>query len=117
MREKSFDMRHFRVSTYPKEPFLGRRGRSGWKKMKETAPTEAVGCIVDGGQEAKTAILDPLWYADVGREAKKEIVAQSAERVERHGQTYTKSVPAVRRGQEDGDLFERRGPHMSRLRV
>jgi hypothetical protein len=29
----------------------------GIERMKETAPTEAVGCTIDGGQEAKTEIL------------------------------------------------------------
>ncbi len=27
------------------------------ERMKETAQTEAVGCTIDGGQEAKTEIL------------------------------------------------------------
>jgi len=53
-------MRHVRVSPYPEEAGLALPGPPesfGTERMKETAPTEAVGCIIDGGQEAKTEIL------------------------------------------------------------
>lgn len=60
MYKKSLGMRHFRV-------FRARR-RQSWSlswaaevardgKDKKTAPMEAVGCTIDGGQEAKTEIL------------------------------------------------------------
>ncbi len=61
MSEKPLEMRYFQV--------LPTRGSQCWplpgpleslrmEKMRETAPTEAVGCIIAGGQEAKTEILD-----------------------------------------------------------
>jgi hypothetical protein len=54
--EKSFEMRHFRVSAYSEEAELAPVGAPeslGMEEMRETAPTEAVGCTLDGGQEAK----------------------------------------------------------------
>jgi len=58
--EKSLEMRHFRVFHYPKEAepaacWPARVGRDG--KHEKTAPTEAVGCIIQGGQEVKTELL------------------------------------------------------------
>ena len=57
MYEKSFEMKHFRVFTYPDEPLPRLPKSLGVRRMKETAPTEAVGCMIDSGQEAKTGIL------------------------------------------------------------
>ena len=48
--------------------------------MKATVPTEAVGCIIDGGQEATMEILV---YTRPAREAKTEIlVDDSVERLQ-----------------------------------
>jgi len=58
--EKSLEMRPFLVFRYLEEaaPALSRPPQSlGMERMKKAAPTEAVGCTVDGGQEAKTEIL------------------------------------------------------------
>ena len=56
MYEKSLEVRHFRVSPYPEEPELAPCWAAGVArdgKMRETAPTEAVGCTIEGGREAK----------------------------------------------------------------
>jgi len=48
--EKPLEMRLFRVFLYPEEPELAPRGPPesfGMGKMRETAPKEAVGCIID----------------------------------------------------------------------
>jgi hypothetical protein len=54
-------MRRFQVLAFPKEPELAPSWAAGvardGKKMGETAPTEAVGCMIDSGQKAKTEIL------------------------------------------------------------
>ena len=44
--------------------------------MKATVPTEAVGCIIDGGQEATMEILV---YTRPAREAKTEILVERLE--------------------------------------
>jgi hypothetical protein len=59
--EKSLEMRHFRVCPYPDEAELApssaaRAARDG--KDGKKAPTEAAGCIIGSGREAKTEILD-----------------------------------------------------------
>jgi len=58
--EKSVEMRHFLDFPYPEEaaPNLSGPLRSlGMERMKRTAPTEALGYTLDGGEEAKTEIL------------------------------------------------------------
>ncbi len=56
-------MKHFRVLPHPEEPELplleGVR-IAGAGKVKKTAPTEAVGCIIAVGHKAKTGILAPV---------------------------------------------------------
>ena len=43
-------------------------GAAGMEKMKQTVPTEAVGCIIDCSQEVKTEIrLETKHYANVRR--------------------------------------------------
>jgi hypothetical protein len=62
--EKLPEIRQFRVLLYPEEPELappGPPGSFGMGKTRKPALKEAVGCIIDGGQEAKTEILDNLW--------------------------------------------------------
>lgn len=67
MSEKPLGMRHFWV--------FRARARQSWSpssaagvardgKDGENAPTEAIGCIIDGGQEAKMEILvyNLFWY-------------------------------------------------------
>ena len=58
-------MRHFRVCPWPEEaerdPFLGRRSRSGWKgygKDEKNGPTEVIRRILAGGWEGKMEILE-----------------------------------------------------------
>jgi hypothetical protein len=56
----SVEMKHFRVFSCPEETGLAFPGPPkllGMERMRETAPVEAVGCIIRGGQEAKTEIL------------------------------------------------------------
>jgi hypothetical protein len=58
--EKSFEVRHFRVFAYPEEPkrvLPGPPRLLGMERVKETTPREAIGCIINGGQEAKKEIL------------------------------------------------------------
>lgn len=60
MYEKSLEMKPFLVFPYPEEAGLAHSWAAGVArdgKDKKTAPTEAVGCTIDGGQEAKTEIL------------------------------------------------------------
>ncbi len=60
MYEKSFEMRHFRVSTYSEEAELAPSWVAGVAREgnnKRTASTQAIGCTIEGGQDAKTEIL------------------------------------------------------------
>ena len=53
-------IRQFQVFAYQEEAELALPGPPeslGMERMREAAPTEAVGCTIDGGQEAKTEIL------------------------------------------------------------
>ena len=59
MYEKSLEMRHFLVFHYPEEPKLARSWAAGVAldgKIEQTAPMVAVGCRIDGDQDAKTEI-------------------------------------------------------------
>ena len=49
--------RFFRTRRRQSWPLPGPPESLGMERMKETAPTEAVGCTIDGGQEAKMEIL------------------------------------------------------------
>jgi hypothetical protein len=49
--EKSLEMSHFRVSTYPKEPFLGRAGGALDETVKDTAATDVGARTMEPGQE------------------------------------------------------------------
>jgi hypothetical protein len=63
--EKSLEMRHFLVFHYPEEARLAPSWAAGVArdgKMRKTGPMGEVGCTIDGGQEAKTEILDNLRY-------------------------------------------------------
>ena len=78
MSEKLLEMRHFRVLLYSEEPELAPPGppesfriERTWKK----AAVEAVGCTIDGGQQAKMEVLGRI---DNARDAKKEILAYDA---------------------------------------
>ena len=58
--EESLEMRHFRVSPCPEEAELAPSwaaavARDGNDEIN--APTEAVECTIEGGEEAKTEIL------------------------------------------------------------
>jgi hypothetical protein len=81
--EKSLEIKHFQLLSCPEEAELAPSRAAGVArhgKNEKTALTEAVGCTIDGVQDAKKEILakpHPLSYADVGREAKKEIVVSS----------------------------------------
>ena len=60
MYEKSLEMRHFRVSTYSEEAELAPSWVTGVAREgnnKRTASTEAIGCTIEGGQDAKTGII------------------------------------------------------------
>ena len=57
MSEKSLEMRHFQVFTYLGAPELALPGPLESLGMERTAPMEAVGYTIAGGQEAKTEIL------------------------------------------------------------
>ena len=61
MYEKSSEIRQFRVLEYREEPEMA-PSRSAEvardeRDMEKAAPMEAVGSIIDSGQEAKTEIL------------------------------------------------------------
>ena len=61
MSEKPIEISHFRFLPYSQEAELApaRAARAAQEgKVRETAPTEAVGCTIYGGQEAIVAILD-----------------------------------------------------------
>jgi hypothetical protein len=60
VHEKLLELRHFRVSPYPEEAELTPSSAAGVARngrMRTTARTEAVGCTIDGAQEAKMEIL------------------------------------------------------------
>jgi hypothetical protein len=57
--EKPLEMRHFQVLTYPEEPELAPSRAAGVARdgtNERTAAIKAVGCTIDGSQEAKTEI-------------------------------------------------------------
>lgn len=60
MYEKSFEIRHFPVSTYSEEADLAPSWAGGVAREgnnKRTTSNEAIGCTIEGGQDAKTKIL------------------------------------------------------------
>ena len=56
-RLKSGTSRFLRTRRSQSWPLPGPLESLGMKKMKQTAPMEAVGSTIDGGQEAKMEIL------------------------------------------------------------
>jgi len=56
--EKSLEMKHFRVCPYPGEAELAPSWAAGvGRDEKKRAPTEAVGCTIDAGEDGKSEIL------------------------------------------------------------
>jgi len=65
-------MRHFRVCPYPEEAELAASWVAGVARQgnnKRTASTEAIGCTIEGGQDAKTGILVYSFDRDSRRES------------------------------------------------
>ena len=63
MSEKSLEMSYLQVFTYQEEPELAPPvplESLGMERTRETVPTEAGGCIIADGQEAKTETLGRL---------------------------------------------------------
>ncbi len=58
MSEKSLEIRHFQAFAHLEEPGVpGPSNSLGRGRMKKTASTQAIPCIIEGAQDSKKEIL------------------------------------------------------------